>query len=331
MVAARAGKRAAVDSSNSLSDGGILKQVLSYAGAGEFIFYAPISKLWLECYRGVPPHRVKKKTIFGKEQIVDVLPHMTLRRAVFSSAARVKLAHTLGLQFGIETKEQRFYIGSVACEAVLMEAHRLGMRFSTDVLNGAASVGELSTVIWLYTEHNCALNSTTSDWCAKGGHINVLWWLKQQGTDFDAKTMSSAAMNGQESTCAYLHSEGCSWDAFSPYAAAVGKHWGTVRWLHEHGCPWSFVMSCLAAAEQGSIDNMAYMLQQGVVCAYVLSEMLNSAGANGHLAAAQWVRQRGAEWPRILRFSAVSWSGDVLDWARTEGCDSPLNYPAQAD
>jgi hypothetical protein len=34
-------KRAVVDTVNPIDNAGILKQVLSYAGAGEFIFYAP--------------------------------------------------------------------------------------------------------------------------------------------------------------------------------------------------------------------------------------------------------------------------------------------------
>jgi hypothetical protein len=55
---------------------------------------------------------------------------------------------------------------------------------------------------------------------------------------------------------------------------------------------------------------------------------LNRAGARGHMRAAQWLRQRGAEWPAVLTdyeelFEEV-WDGESLAWARAEGCTSPL-------
>jgi hypothetical protein len=51
--------------------------------------------------------------------------------------------------------------------------------------------------------------------------------------------------------------------------------------------------------------------------------MLNAAASHHHLAAAQWLRQQGAEWPTVLRFDMQSWDTDVLQWARDEGCTSP--------
>jgi hypothetical protein len=325
MVATRAGKRAAAGASNPLSDAGILKQVLSYAGAGEFIFYAPISKLWLECYRAVPAHRVKRQKMTEGEVVVEVLPCMTLRRTVFSTAARVKLAHALGLQFSSDDQELQYYTDSMACKTALVEAHRLGMPVTTDVLNSAASTGELSTVIWLYTEHNCALSRLTSVCSASDGQIEVLRWLKQQGEVFNATTMSCAANSGQHATCAYLHSEGCDWNEATVYMAAHYDQCDTVRWIHEYDCPWRFELMCLKAAELGDVSAMTYLIQQEPVAAPLLLAMLKVAGAYDHLAAAQWLRQRGAAWPSALRCGGKDWSGDVLEWATAEGCDSPLN------
>jgi hypothetical protein len=72
--------------------------------------------------------------------------------------------------------------------------------------------------------------------------------------------MLFAALHGQKLTCAYLHAAGCDWDAVAAYAAAKTGHWDTFRWLYEHGCPCFFEQTCLKAAEQGSIENMTYML-----------------------------------------------------------------------
>ena len=84
MEAVDASKVAQVHAESPLEDAGILKQVLSYAGAGEWIFYAPISKLWLECYRAVPVHQLDEKDTVEQEHDFEVVPQLTLKRAVFA-------------------------------------------------------------------------------------------------------------------------------------------------------------------------------------------------------------------------------------------------------
>jgi hypothetical protein len=49
-----------------------------------------------------------------------------------------------------------------------------------------------------------------------------------------------------------------------------------------------------------------------------LQEMLNAAGAYGKLDAAVWLRQQGAEWPAVLKFTWKVWEGDTLAWAVQE-------------
>jgi hypothetical protein len=134
--------------------------------------------------------------------------------------------------------------------------------------------------------------------------------------------MLFAAICGQTLTCAYLHAEGCPWDAQTIATTMFANQWDTVRWMREHGCPWNFGIACLAAAHLGSIDGMTYLLQQEDVSAYDLTQMLNAAGSKGHLAAAQWLRQRGAEWSIQL----YNWPDGMIAWARAEGCDSSLHF-----
>jgi hypothetical protein len=55
----------------------------------------------------------------------------------------------------------------------------------------------------------------------------------------------------------------------------------------------------------------------------VRTRMLNAAAAHDQLAAAQWLRQQGAEWPDQLRNDLLFWTGETLAWARSEGCTSP--------
>jgi hypothetical protein len=100
-----------------------------------------------------------------------------------------------------------------------------------------------------------------------------------------------------------------------------------LRWLREHGCPWYTVQVADTAACKNKVAVLEYLQQEGAVfIAEQLIDLLNTAAVRGSLAAAKWLRQQGADWPAVLHnFSGcVQWSGEVLAWARAEGCTSPL-------
>jgi hypothetical protein len=124
--------------------------------------------------------------------------------------------------------------------------------------------------------------------------------------------------------CAFLHAEHCPWNTTTCALAASNGHCSTLRWLREHGCPWLAASIALAAAEGGSVDVMAYLQQQGIVRkGGLLTQMLNVAGAYNQLAAAEWLRALGAEWPVPLCWDRQR-SADTLQWIRAEGCTTPL-------
>jgi hypothetical protein len=70
---------------------------------------------------------------------------------------------------------------------------------------------------------------------------------------------------------------------------------------------------------------MLYMKQQQGAqwSEQLLTQMLNTAGAFRHLAAVQWLRQQGAQWPPVLRLCDKRWGRDVITWARQQGCTAP--------
>ena len=104
---------------------------------------------------------------------------MTLFSSVCASSSRVRLAHTSGLCLGNYMLE--YQAGRHADKAALMTAHELGLRYTSDVLRGAARAGDLAKVVWLYTEQHCAF-----DYCyyyddirceaGRNGSIAVLDW-----------------------------------------------------------------------------------------------------------------------------------------------------------
>jgi hypothetical protein len=62
-----------------------------------------------------------------------------------------------------------------------------------------------------------------------------------------------------------------------------------------------------------------------VLDAELLTEALKYTGTHNQLQAAQWLRQRGAQWPAVLCNGYGEWTGVVLAWARAEGCTSPTS------
>jgi hypothetical protein len=93
----------------------------------------------------------------------------------------------------------------------------------------------------------------------------------------------------------------------------------------------------MTAAFGGSVAVLQYLLeqqqqqqqqQQRAPSAQQLTLMLNAAGANDQLAAARLLRDRGAEWPAVLKLriggTNKHWAGTTLEWARQQGCRSPI-------
>eukprot|EP00953_Heterococcus_sp_UTEX-ZZ885_P021771 12121-Heterococcus_DN1.PRE.8 len=121
--------------------------------------------------------------------------------------------------------------------------------------------------------------------------------------------MATAAEQGHTTMCEHLHAQQCPWNESVYYTAARSGHVDTVRWLQEHGCPRDATKVCQVAAMGGSIDVLLYVQQQGMVSTPArLRSMLNIAAVSEKLAAAQWLRQQGAEWPAVLKYNGKKWS-----------------------
>jgi hypothetical protein len=81
----------------------------------------------------------------------------------------------------------------------------------------------------------------------------------------------------------------------------------------------------VAAARAGDLAAIEYTLSmQPAASAAQLTEMLNAAGFLSNFAAAQWLRQQGAEWPKQLRFGSFIWGMDNVQCARDQGCTSRI-------
>jgi hypothetical protein len=160
---------------------------------------------------------------------------------------------------------------------------------------------------------------------------------QQKDAAVNLLALDCAAENGRIALCAYLHDElGLAWSESVTGAAATGCQIEALRWLLAQGCPEDPLQMCVSAAEGGCIELMTEYLQQvqqstatAEAQQQLLTDMLNAAGAHNKLEAAQWARERGAEWPERLHYEGTSyadWCSATLDWARAEGCTAPLVY-----
>jgi hypothetical protein len=361
---ARAQKRNAIRTSSSrpLGEVGVVRLVLSYVGPGHWPFIAAVSSLWRYLYSRLPDARklvVQHPYVSWEERQRDgqpffCTPQMTLYSSVFGSASRVRLAHADGIN--CSTQYYQHAAGMHAGIGALAAAHELGMRFPTTVAEGAARCNTLSVLQYLHAE-GCPWHPTVCASLAKRGDFEALRWVRENGCvwydfcivsdaassgniemtawvkeqvrlPYRADSMSAAAGSCQTAMCQFLYAEQCPWSEYACLAAAYGGHVDTLRWLREQGCPWIEKDTAQRAAEGGSVDMMLYLRQAGIEFdAELLKAMLNVAGAYNKLAAAQWLRQQGAEWPPVLLYRCYNtdlrWQGDTLQWAREEGCDPP--------
>jgi F-box domain len=222
---------------------------------------------------------------------------------------------------------------SAACNGrfdVLQYLRSEGLDWCSDVSDTAACFGQLALLQQL-REHGCPWDADEIGIsAAASGSVPLLVWLQEQGILFTDVALMSAACSGHVAACEYLRfTAHCPWTPNACMMAAESNRLRVLQWLREHGCPCADRVVCTSAAHEGSIDIMAYMLEQleqqqldAVGLAALLVAMLAAAGANDQLAAAQWLHAQGAAWPEVLQYTygeQQQWRGAVL-----EGCASPV-------
>jgi hypothetical protein len=192
--------------------------------------------------------------------------------------------------------------------------HVQGCAWPLGVIEVAASCGQYELVRWCH-KHGCPWRPVADAPCyaAQSGNVELMAWV-----------FSIAASKGHKAICKFLYAQQCPWDANSTSSAARSGHVKVLHSLMHNGCPCDARELCLSAAKGGSVQVLIYLQQQGMFRGVpMLTHLLSRAGAFSKLAAAQWLREQGAEWPTVLRHSR--WSDEVLKWAIAEGFTLPTN------
>jgi hypothetical protein len=215
---------------------------------------------------------------------------------------------------------------SSTCEAAAGGAHLHLLEFLRDqgcewdehVCSAAAKSGDLSTLQWLH-EQGCPWEPREiCDDAAAGGSIEMLLFLTQHGCALNEYTMAEAARKGHLAVCHFLVAEQCPCDATACVVAAAGGHLETVRFLHECGAPWDVTAICKRAVENGSVELLQYLKQQG--CVFTAGHM-SAAAERGLLHVCQYLRAEQCPWSaKACRTAAVGGHLSTLSWLHEQSC-----------
>jgi hypothetical protein len=303
----------------------VVRTVHSFMGARSWAQLAPVCKAWHAIYSAyITGNSADHKTHRDCCHDVDCTT-LTSYATAFASMPLLQEAVKCGLKLQSDPAVQ-YNAGQHASTTVLKSARKNRMLAWTEaVSDGAARSGVVSKLKWLLKQQGCPTRTyTLLQHAATGGSIPTLRWLKQQPrVYFDKHTARCAARAGNLDALKYLLIENCPIDQWAAHAAAEEGHLDTLRFLHERNCPYYKEDIGLWAALGGSVPVLqwlAELLAERYWSAATWQGMLNNAGTRGHLAAAKWLREHGAEWPKALGYWTQPWPAPVLAWAREQGC-----------
>jgi hypothetical protein len=329
-------------------EAGIVSEVLGFVGPGHWLYLALISKKWLELYREVcsqferrlylePPLPVWQLRF--SNVTVDPRPYDTSRTYTFLSAtlgssSRVRLAHRHGCN--LQHAGLVRAAAELADKHTLLTAHELGMPHC-DAVVAAARRGDREYLEWLlihYHDGGCSACIVAA--AAESGSVKLMTWLHSVGAVIRAASISTAAAkSGNVELCLYLVSLNCAWTEDALHEAVAHRHADVFRWLqtnevlyaHSYS-KWRSVPPDTSSSmfnvydAASTADELEWLAEHSPLPSpSELTQFLNNAGNANQLQAAQWYKQRGAEWPAAL---LRNWRFESLAWARAAGCDAPL-------
>ena len=265
-----------------------LQLILEFVGIGHGTFVSTINKAALQAYKQLPSKLITDETSVGNPKQFTCDANTILRAAVFGSPSRLRLASDCG----VKVQEKRswrlqHYAGLYASQETFLAAQELGLQFTDYVVQGCAVSGRLPLLQWLHTEQHCQLPGGICSFAARSGSVPMLQWLRQNQ---------------------------CIPDAFTMLIASEAGHTPVVQFLREQGCRWYPEQCCQAAAENGRLELLQYLLALPVVrnalnWPHMGYKLLTKAAGNGSEQLLTWfVEEQG-----------IHCSATAMSRAATEG------------
>jgi hypothetical protein len=131
-----------------------------------------------------------------------------------------------------------------------------------------------------------------------------------------------------EKVITLLREHGVPWSTELCNGAVYFNKLALLQWLHSHSCAWDEGYVLQHASMGGSVAMLEWL--SAVTSPWTTGTMvrlLHCAGLCTNLPAAQWLRARGAEWPKAFVFGAHSnagaqqgcWNVAAVKWAQASG------------
>jgi hypothetical protein len=294
----------------ALSDAGVLRHILSYAGPGSWLFFSPLSKLWKQCYEQVDVAALQT-------QYPGATVNLTAYGDAFLSPSCLQWACEHKLQAFFDTSLLQIKAGAWADVQTLLAAQELGLPVTDSYMEAAAARGHLPVLQLLHDAQGRQLPPQVSACAAAGAQMHVLIWLKQIGVTFDNGLIKVAAQYGHTHVLQFLYDHGCAGDERTSAAAAAGGRLEVLQFLRSRGCPWADDISCDAAVS-GSVPLMRWLVEQGVGLS---AATMVYAAKDGHLQLCQYLRAEGCAWDEVAATAACQDGHTaVLQWLLEQGC-----------
>jgi hypothetical protein len=165
-------------------------------------------------------------------------------------------------------------------------------RYKDRLVNAAARHGQLDLLAHYYEIGRPYFTSLACQAAAKGANLDTLKWLRARGVEWDEDVTIAAACSGDLSVLRWCVESGCEWiDEYCLFAAAANGYLEMVDWIvTQQGCEWT-QEACALAASSGHLHVLQHAHEKGLeMDGYTCSE----ACAGGHLAVLKFCVEQNA-------------------------------------
>jgi Ankyrin repeats (many copies) len=201
------------------------------------------------------------------------------------------------------------------------------------ILNDAASTGQLETLKWLI-DHDAPKSESVCASAVHSGNIEIIQYLmgalnlngssKAQDLNDPSKNYpliasccSYAGLNGNLDILKWLRDQGCPWDNNTINQAARKGHTHIIEWARANGCDWDYGAYDWPI-DDGNFEMVKYLCVSGCPCN---EYTCGRAAYCGNLEILQYLHSKGCPWDEDTIHSAHEGGHThIVEWALANGC-----------
>lgn len=332
--------------STAMANMDILHTLAEYIVPKQYVFLAPVSKVWREAWGKRPP--------------------VTVYATADSTVSQLR--YSLDCNLPRDRVQVCAAIARVGSVEVLQFARASGCVWDHTTTAQAARAGALGLLRWA-TQAGCPRTEETCASAARGGHLGVLRHLRETGCPWNERTCFLAAMVSKvfelvevksilnvvallvlprnrrllnnrahcipigerlpmpvsEHQRAYSNSPRMMFPRHDNFSQ--GGHLDILKYARANGCGWHEDTS-LAAAGAGFLGVLRWAIEEGCPCNW---RTCSAAAGGGHLEILKFLREKGCAWnSSVCSSAALGGHSEVVEYAFENGCPFSSRTPSMA-